>query len=58
MKKHIKTLISLVTIALLVFSFIPQIPSVKAETLSEKITDMSDTSLSSIQFVEQKLKIG
>ena len=58
MKKHIKTLISLVTIALLAFSFIPQIPSVKAETLSEKITDMSDTSLSSIQFVEQKLKIG
>ncbi|MGN0115846.1 MAG: glycoside hydrolase family 5 protein, partial [Acutalibacteraceae bacterium] len=58
MKKHIKALISLVTIALLVFSFFPKIPSVEAETLSDKITDMSDTSLSSIQFVEQKLKIG
>ena len=58
MKKIAKTIVSVVTVFFLVFSLVPSIPNVKAEDLSEIITDMSDASLTSIQFVEQKLKIG
>lgn len=58
MKKLSKNLLSILLMILLVFSLIPQVFALESETLSDTITDMSDTSLSSIQFVEQKLKIG
>ena len=58
MKIYLKAVISVLTIVLLAFSAVPQVYAVETETLSENITDMSDVNLSSIQFVEQKLKIG
>ena len=50
---------SLMAITLSIIMMISICPTaIFAESLSDKLTDMSDASLSSVDFVEQKLKIG
>ncbi len=43
---------------IMVFAFCPSVIFASSETLSDKLTDMSDASLNSKDFVEQHLKIG
>ena len=56
--KKFKVLLSVILSLAITFVLIPTAISVSADTLSAKLTDMSDASLGSLDFVQQKLKIG
>lgn len=56
--KKLKVLLSVVLSLTIAFALVPTAISVSADTLSAKLTDMSDVSLGSLDFVQQKLKIG
>ena len=56
--KKIKALLSVILSLAISLMLVPSAISVGADTLSAKITDMSDASLTSLDFVQQKLKIG
>ena len=56
--KKLKVLLSVVLSLTIAFALVPTAISVSADTLSAKLTDMSDASLTSLDFVQQKLKIG
>ena len=56
--KKIKALLSVILSLAISLMLVPSAISVGADTLSAKLTDMSDASLGSLDFVQQKLKIG
>ncbi len=56
--KTFRRILAVVLSLIMVIAICPSVIFASSETLSDKITDMSDASLLSPDFVEQKLKIG
>ncbi|MBQ4155408.1 MAG: glycoside hydrolase family 5 protein [Clostridia bacterium] len=56
--KTFRRIMAVVLSLIMVIAICPSVIFASSETLSDKITDMSDASLLSPDFVEQKLKIG